>query len=278
MSKSLPQHILLYYLKQNTPDFYEEYRLKHNDRCIEGKELHLNSAYDAYSPSKKVVVEMDFEKNHSTKSSILADRQRNIQCQKDGITLVRIRDNNCPDISDAGCAIEIRLNLDDSWKKGTTAFLRELKKAFPTLQNILGGQIPFDLKKDKCAIFPATKEDYDRFDNAKNIIGKGNQVFASYLDAAIYYKCDYMTMRKVMVENNMGIVQFVKYYREKTPAPTSTVSKFPKKFSELELRTDAYGNIYSSIGVLCRKFNIKKEDYLKALHSGVPKKIVLKQD
>lgn len=275
MSKSLPQHILLYYLKQNTPDFSEEFRLKHNGRYIDKKELHLNSAYDAYSPSKKVVVEMDFERYHSTKKDIEADKQRNIQCQNSNTTLVRIRDNNCPDISDAGCAIEIRLNLDESWKKGITSFLKELKKAFPTLQNVLGGQIPFDLKKDKCAIFPATQEDYDRFDNARNIIGKGDQVFESYLDAAIYYKCDYMTMRKMMVENNMGLVQFVKYYQE--TMPKISPSKFPKKFSELELRTDAYGNIYSSIGVLCRKFNITKEDYIKALHNGVPKKIVLKQ-
>ncbi len=172
MSKSLPQHILLYYLKQNTPDFSEEFRLKHNGRYIDKKELHLNSAYDAYSPSKKVVVEMDFERYHSTKKDIEADKQRNIQCQNSNTTLVRIRDNNCPDISDAGCAIEIRLNLDESWKKGITSFLKELKKAFPTLQNILGGQIPFDLKKTNVQFFQQHKRIMKDLIMPETLLGK----------------------------------------------------------------------------------------------------------
>ena len=74
---SFPEYALVYYLEKCKADFIHSYKEM-------GYEL------DIYIPSKKTAIEYDGNYCHKNKTK--QDLQKNLNCQKDGITLYRIRD------------------------------------------------------------------------------------------------------------------------------------------------------------------------------------------
>lgn len=91
---SFPEQVIYYYVKKVFPD------------AING-DIHLGRELDIYIPSKKVAIEYDGGKWHQ---DVERDLEKNYICKSEGITLYRIRENDCPILSDLNNVYVIHYN------------------------------------------------------------------------------------------------------------------------------------------------------------------------
>lgn len=82
---SIPEKAILYYLRKNFDDVEENYR----PDFLEGREI------DLFIPKIKLGIEYDGERWHSDVSK---DINKDKECRKNGINIIRIREPNCPPI------------------------------------------------------------------------------------------------------------------------------------------------------------------------------------
>lgn len=80
---SFPEQVIFYYIKKLFPDTISNYKYKHNE-------------IDIYIPSIKLGIEYDGEFYHKTFSKIKKDNKKNDLLFNDGITLIRVRESQCP--------------------------------------------------------------------------------------------------------------------------------------------------------------------------------------
>ena len=122
---SFPEYALLYYLKKYGLDAIHSHKAK-------GYEL------DIYIPSKKIAIEYDGYFWHKNKEK--KDLEKNRKCEKDGITLYRIREE-LPPLNDSSIDYIVQDNKRD---------LEQLLKK--VLTKITGNDLEINLKKDNIFI------------------------------------------------------------------------------------------------------------------------------
>ncbi len=82
---SIPEKMIYFYLSKHFKDIQEQYRPK----FLKGREI------DVYIPSLRVGIEYDGYRWHK---DISKDLSKNAICEKNGITIIRIREPKCPEI------------------------------------------------------------------------------------------------------------------------------------------------------------------------------------
>lgn len=151
---SFPEQAIFYYVKQAFPDAENS-----NFIVLEGKEL------DVYIPSQRIAVEFDGGKWHN---SIKKDELKNKLCEEKGITLVRIRDRECPILIERKNVINIYFDryTDDE-------LTNCLKQLFVKL-NVL---IKIDIEKDRSQIhnqFLKKRKEKSLAELSPNLLGEWN--------------------------------------------------------------------------------------------------------
>ena len=125
---SFAEQTIFFYLKNFFPEAVNR------DRSF-GKEL------DIYIPSIRVAIEYDGSYYHKKTKK---DEQKNDWCQKHDISLIRIRERECPVL--VGCEIIIRNDNDD----------KSLEDAIIALMNLLNIQdVVIDIDRDRQSIYNA---------------------------------------------------------------------------------------------------------------------------
>lgn len=89
---SIPEKMIYFYLSKYFKDIQEQYRPK----FLNGKEI------DIYIPSLNIGIEYDGYRWHK---DVNKDILKNKVCKQNGITLIRVRENKCPDIDMKHCII-----------------------------------------------------------------------------------------------------------------------------------------------------------------------------
>ena len=127
---SFPEQALLYYIKSVFTD-----ALSSDRKILDGKEL------DIYIPSIQVAIEFDGSKWHKKLDKDIA---KNELCKQKGITLIRIRDVDCPALpeSDDVYIISHEKYSDD-----------ELNKCILEVARVLNVTFDIDLDRDRVLIY-----------------------------------------------------------------------------------------------------------------------------
>lgn len=129
---SYPEKMIFYYIKKIFPDTINN--VKSNVLTwLESFEL------DIYIPSQKIAIEYDGEKWHSNQER---DELKSFLCEKNGIKLIRIREQNCP-----------KLNVSDIIYIVKSENLNDLDKVLHILiKNIFKKDMLISHKKDNIEI------------------------------------------------------------------------------------------------------------------------------
>ena len=145
---SVPEKILLYYLKQHYNNVIENYK----PNWLNAKEI------DIYIPQISIGIEYDGYRYHSDFKS---DLDKDILCEKNGIKLIRIREKECPNyISNS-----IKICLNNSYSYDYTY----INYGLNILSNILNIDIDYDIKRDFTNILKLIE-----FGDKNNCIAKTN--------------------------------------------------------------------------------------------------------
>ncbi len=91
---SFPEQVIFHYIKEFFPDAINRYKIHKYE-------------VDIYIPSIKVAIEYDGEYYHKSKEKIIKDYKKNKFVHKEGINLIRIRENGCFPMSEETCSIFI---------------------------------------------------------------------------------------------------------------------------------------------------------------------------
>ena len=131
---SMPEHALFYYLNKIFPDIKQACRLE----CMENKEL------DIFIPSIRLAVEYDGSWFHS---NIERDIKKYELCKKNGIRLINIREEKCPELPGYMETI-IRIN---NTNESLNDVIRTLIKQIG-LEYVINSDIVVDVDKDQSEI------------------------------------------------------------------------------------------------------------------------------
>ena len=180
---SMPEHALFYYLNKLFPDVEQTCRLEY----MENKEL------DIFIPSIKLAIEYDGSWFHS---NIERDIKKYELCKKNGIRLINIREEKCPELPDYMETI-IR---NDSTNESLSGVIRTLIKQI-SLEYGVNSDIVVDVDKDQSEIlsmyithekdnslaaqFPeiAAEWDYEKND------GINPKMFTPGSNRCVFWKC-----------------------------------------------------------------------------------------
>ena len=136
-STSFPEQMIYYYIKKNYSDAKNKY-----------KDLFTNSMeIDIYIPSINCGIEYDGAYWHNSKAVVKREKLKYEICQKEGIKLIRIRENGA-DKSDTeereNCDILINISRKPSEK--------DLKEALISLSLYIPLEIDININRDRMAI------------------------------------------------------------------------------------------------------------------------------
>lgn len=127
---SFPEQALFYYIKNVFPDSISSDR-----KVLNGKEL------DIYIPSIQFAIEFDGSKWHK---SIEKDVYKNALCKQEGISLIRIRDVECPLLPEEE---NVYIILHEKYTDA------ELTRCIFQVAGILGISLDVDLDRDRVLIY-----------------------------------------------------------------------------------------------------------------------------
>lgn len=128
-STSFPEKALYYYIKRSFPEAQCNFKSK----TIQSKEL------DVYLPSFNIGVEYDGDLWHSDATR---DIEKNGICSKAGITLIRIREPDCPPLD--GVSIDYQMK-----NHSTAEYNAGIRFALKTLQELTGTSVLLDVSIDR---------------------------------------------------------------------------------------------------------------------------------
>ena len=133
---SFPERAVLYYMSKCFNDVQSNV---HFDWL--GK-----SELDIYIPEIRVAIEYDGGHWHK---NVDRDIKKDVKCEFNGITLIRIRDKECPDYKSSS----IKIYLEDT-RHNIDSLVAPLNKLFSIIKDIKQIQIPpIDLDKDEISIY-----------------------------------------------------------------------------------------------------------------------------
>ena len=137
---SFPEQAIFFYVKQAFPDTVNAYR-------------QYIQELDIYIPSIRTAIEYDGYRAH--KAKLHKDIQKSELCKREGIKLIRLREDKLPRLDDDYSTVILlkQSNLD------------ALENAICRLFNLLGVQIDVNLARDEIII----KEQYDAFKKERSL-------------------------------------------------------------------------------------------------------------
>lgn len=128
---SFPEKAILYYLRLHIENVQANYR----DERIAPYEL------DIYLPEYQLAIEYDGTYGHSSGKGIARDIRKNSKCRENCISLIRIRENGCPELDDS--SFDYRMKDRNG-----------LKDAIYFLYDYLSENYPINLKDKKDEVGP----------------------------------------------------------------------------------------------------------------------------
>ena len=128
---SFPEKAILYYLRLHIENVQANYR----DERIAPYEL------DIYLPEYQLAIEYDGTYGHSSGKGIARDIRKNSKCRENCISLIRIRENGCPELDDS--SFDYRMKDRNG-----------LKDAIYFLYDYLSENYPINLKDKKDEVDP----------------------------------------------------------------------------------------------------------------------------
>lgn len=113
---SFPEKAILYYVNK----YFEKVEGNYKSEWLGNYEI------DVFIPDFNIGIEYDGNYGHNIKNSVDRDLRKNKLCEKNGVTLIRIRENDCPDLNST--SIDFKLDRRNSPKEAIFAALNETFK------------------------------------------------------------------------------------------------------------------------------------------------------
>lgn len=136
---SFPEKAILYYVQKVFCDVKANYKTK----WLGAQEL------DIYIPKYKIAIEYDGAYGHSKPVGHKRDEKKNLLCQKNGVTLIRIREPQCLEINNS--SINYIMDSSKHLEKAIQFVLHKLKEL--TGIDTLKVQSDINIQKDRSEIY-----------------------------------------------------------------------------------------------------------------------------
>lgn len=136
---SFPEKAILYYVRKVFPD------VKANIR----PEWLIRQELDIYIEQHKIAIEYDGVYGHSKSAGHKRDERKNVLCEKNGVTLIRVREPDCPVLD--SYSMDYNMDSDKELEPAIDYVLRKLEELTGT--NTLEIRSDINIERDRIEIY-----------------------------------------------------------------------------------------------------------------------------